>query len=68
MALSKLDLSLIGEALRSARCEIETLEAEVDEYVTTGRLIDQLVAAEAIVVNEQTRRRQKGNPFAKAAT
>lgn len=55
MALSKFDLSLVIEALRSARCEIETLEQESDIYVTTGRLVDQLIAAEAILVKEKAR-------------
>jgi hypothetical protein len=59
MALSKFDLSLVIEALRSARCEIETLENSFDEYVTTGRLVDQLVAAEAILVKEKARRAAK---------
>lgn len=59
MSLSRLDLSLVIEALRSARCEIETLEQESDIYVTTGRLVDQLVAAEAILVREKQRRDAK---------
>ncbi len=53
MSLSKFDLSLVIEALRSARCEIEALENDLPEYVTTGRLIDQLVAGEAILVREK---------------
>ena len=62
MPLSKFDLSLVLEALRSARCEIETLERENDVYVVTGRLIDQLVAAEAILVRERDQRAKREKP------
>ena len=35
------------------------MEQEFDQYVTTGRLIDQLVAAEAIVMREREIRKAR---------
>jgi chaperonin cofactor prefoldin len=45
-------LEQVLEALKSARTELEALEADTDWYCTTGNLIEQLEEAEAIVEQE----------------
>ena len=43
------DLETVLEALRSAYTEIEAIEADSDFYVPSGRLMDQLEDARAII-------------------
>jgi hypothetical protein len=47
--LTKQELDLIYEALMSSLTELTTLESDIDDYVASGHLIEQLEEAIAIV-------------------
>ena len=46
------EAELVLEAIRTARSEIEALEADADWYCTTGNLIEQLLEAEDIMESQ----------------
>ena len=53
--MKRQSLELLLEALRSARDELEALEADEDWYVTGGNLIEQLEEAEALIDEDLAR-------------
>lgn len=53
--MNKKKLEQVLEALKSARSELEALEADEDWYVTSGDLIEQIEEAEALVQQELTK-------------
>lgn len=53
--VTKKEVALCLEALKTARCEIEAMEKSFPEYCVTGRLIDQLEAGEKLLEEEKRR-------------
>ena len=55
MIMTKREILLCLEALRTARCEIEAMEETFDDYAASDRLINQLKEGERILVQEKAK-------------
>lgn len=53
--MTKKEILVCLEALRTARCEIEAMEETYDDYAASDRLINQLKEGERILAAEKAK-------------